>query len=250
VFVSNNHLSFHPWTPNCYRPITTTAHIATTRASIDVPPSRVASLLVTSKGLPPPLFPSCDCDFGEEVVSLEAVDVFFEVVWVVVEVEVVAGAPPPRPPSADSTDCDVVEVEVVFAARLVVVAVVDCAIGIEVEVVEVVEVLKPRPPVTPGPSVGIVTETAAGAAGVELAIVTEVVDFGACVVVFSNVGHKASTIPPSLTIPNNVFELTCTFEQALDTLLAIEFSPDTQDAEHPLLKSETVQEGIWLSYVN
>jgi hypothetical protein len=240
VFVGNNNLLFHPWTPNCYRPITTTAHIATTRANIDVSKSRVASLLVTSKGLPPPLFPPCDCDVGEEVVSLEAVDVFFEVVWVEVEVEVVAGAPPPRPPSADSTDCDVLEVEVVFAARLVVV-IVDCAIGLEVEVVEV---FKPRPPVTPGPSVGIVTETAAGAAGVELAIVTEIVDFGACVVVFSNVGHKASTIPPSLTIPNNVFELTCTSEQALDTLLAIEFSPDTQDAEHPLLKSETVQEGI------
>jgi len=131
------------------------------------------------------------------------------------------------------------------------VVIADCAIGIDVEVeVEVVEVLKPNPPVTPGPSVGIVTERAAGAAGVELAIVTEIVDFGACVVVFSNVGHKASTIPPSLTIPNNVFELTSTFEQALDTLLATEFSPDTQVTEHPLLKSETVQDGIWLSYVN
>jgi len=137
----------------------------------------------------------------------------------------------------------------------VVVVIADCAIGIEVEVeveveVVVVDVLKPSPPVTPGPSVGIVTETTAGAAGAEPAIVTEVVVFGACVVVFPNVGHKASTIPPALIIPSNVFELTSTLEQALDTLLAIVFSPDTQDTEHPLLKSETVQEGIWLSYVN
>jgi hypothetical protein len=73
----------------------------------------VAPLLATSNGLPPPLFPSCDCDFGEEVVSLKAVDVFLEVV--VDAVEVVAGEPPPRPPSADPADCDVVEVEVVFA---------------------------------------------------------------------------------------------------------------------------------------
>lgn len=58
---------------------------------------------------------------------------------------------------------------------------------------EVVEVLKPRPPVTPGPSVGIVTDTA----GVELGIVTDFVDLAVVVDVFANAGHKASTIPPS-----------------------------------------------------
>jgi hypothetical protein len=113
-----------------------------------------------------------------------------------------------------------------------------------------VEVLKPRPPVTPGPSVGIVTDTVAGAAGVELGIVTDFVDLVDVVDVFANAGHKASTIPPSCTMASKVFELTCTFEQASDTLLATEFSPATQDAEHPSLKSETVQDGIWLSYVN
>lgn len=113
MFVANNQFSFHPWTPNCYRPIATIAQIATTRAKIGVPKSP-AALLATSKGLPPPLFPSCGCVFGEEVVLLDVLDaVFFEVV--AVEVEVVPGLPPPRPPSADSTDCDVVEVEVGFA---------------------------------------------------------------------------------------------------------------------------------------
>jgi hypothetical protein len=70
-----------------------------------------------------------------------------------------------------------------------------------------------------------------------------VTDVIACVV-FANVGHKAATIPPSLTIPNNVFDLTFTCEQELDTLLAIVFSPATQAVEHPSLKSETVQVGI------
>ncbi len=51
---------------------------------------------------------------------------------------------------------------VVFAA-FVVVLISDCGTGIGVGVVvEVDVVLKPKPPVTPGPSVGIVTETAAG----------------------------------------------------------------------------------------
>jgi hypothetical protein len=192
--------------------------------------------------------PSCDCEFGEEVVSDNVVDVFFEVA--VVDFEVVGGLPPPRPPSADSTDCDVVRVEVLAAAALVAVVIADCASDFEVEIeVEVVEVLRPIPPVTPGPSVGIVTETA-GAAGVELGVVTVFVDLTVGVDVVANVGHKAFTIPPSCTIANNVFELTCTFEQALDTLLATEFNADTQDAEHPLLKSETVQLGISLSYTN
>jgi hypothetical protein len=53
----------------------------------------------------------------------------------------------------------VVEVFVVFATLVVLVLISDCGtgIGFEVEVV-----LKPRPPVTPAPPVGIVTDTAAG----------------------------------------------------------------------------------------
>jgi hypothetical protein len=136
---------------------------------------------------------------------------------------------------------------VVEDAIVVLVEISDCGAGIGVDVV-VELVLKPKPPVTPALSVGIVTETAAGwAVGTELWTVTEIV---ACVEVFANVGHRAATIPPFMTIPNNVFELTFTSSQDLDTLLAIAFSPCTQTAEHPLLKSETVQDGIWLSYVN
>jgi hypothetical protein len=208
--------------------------MATTSANIDLPTSRVASLLAISKGLPPPLL-SCDCD--EDVVWVDAVDVvFFAVVWL----EVVAGLSPPRPPSADWTDCDGIE-----EVLVVLVVISDWGTGIGVEVEVDVVVLKPRPPVTPAPPVGIVTETAAGwAAGVELWTVTEIVDFAD---VFANVGQRATTIPPSLTIPNNVFELTSTSEQEPDTLLAIASSPSTQAAEQPLLKSETVQDGIWLS---
>ncbi len=119
---SRRYLSFHPWTPNGYRPIIT-AQIASTSAIIDLPTSRGASLLAVSKGLPPPLLPSCDCDVGEEVVSLDVVEVFFEVV--VVDVAVVTGIPPPRPPSPDC-NCDVVEVEVV-ALALFVVVIAECA---------------------------------------------------------------------------------------------------------------------------
>jgi len=66
---------------------------------------------------------------------------------------------------------------VVFADLVGVVLISDCGTGIGVELVVEVEVevvMKPRPPVTPGPSVGIVTETAAGcAAGVEGCTVTD-----------------------------------------------------------------------------
>jgi hypothetical protein len=170
-----------------------------------------------------------------------AVDVVFFAV-VVCDV-VVETPPPPKPPAADCTDWDVVEV--VFVVFVVLVLISDCGTGTGVEA-EVV--LKPRPPVTPGPSVGNVTDTASGCwAGVEVWNVTETVG---CAEVFANVGHKAATIPPFLTIPKSVFELTLTPEQEFDTLLAMEFSPATQAAEHPLLKSETVQDAIWLSYVN
>lgn len=100
--------------------MTTTAQIASTSAIVDLPTSRGASLLAISKGLPPPLL-SCDCDCGEEVVWVDVVEVFFEVV--VADIDVVAGLPP-RPPSADC-NCDVVVVEVV--AVLVAVVIVDCA---------------------------------------------------------------------------------------------------------------------------
>lgn len=187
--------------------------------------------------------------------------VFFE--EEVDEGEVVTGMPPPRPPSADSIEVVVLlEVDVVVVARLVLVVTCDCGRGgvlvlVVFKVVEVVKVveedLNPSPPVTPAPPVGSVTETSAGGATAELAIVTEIVVLpfpAADVVVFANDGHKAATIPPFLTIPSNVFELTCTFEQELDTLLAIEFSADTHCEVQPLLKSDVVQVGIWLSYVN
>lgn len=136
------------------------------------------------------------------------------------------------------------DVFVVFTALVILVEISDCGNGTGVDVV-VELVLKPRPPVTPALSVGIVTETAAGwAVGTELWTVTEIV---ACVEVSAKVGHRAATIPPFMTIPNNVLELTSTSSQDLDTLLAIAFNPSTQTSEHPLLKSETVQDGIWLS---
>jgi len=141
---------------------------------------------------------------------------------------------------------------VVFVDFVVVVLISDCGTGIgvwlEVEV-EVEVVLKPKPPVTPEPPVGIVTETAAGcAAGVEGCTVMDVTV--CCADVFADFGHSAATIPPFFTIPNKVLELTLTLSQDSDTALAIVFSPATQSAEHPLLKSETAQDGIWLSYVN
>jgi len=93
VFVTKDYLSLPLGTPHCYRPIATTAKTATASASID-PTSRVASLLVVSKGLPPPLL-SCDC--GDDVVSLDAVDVVF---FAAVVVDVVAAvSPPPSPPA-------------------------------------------------------------------------------------------------------------------------------------------------------
>ena len=116
VFVLNSYLSFHPWTPNCYRPATMTANMAITSAIIELP-NRGASLLefCTSKGLPPPLvfMLGCEFEFAEDVAWLGFVVVFFVLVVLVVEVD---GKPPPRPPSADSIDEVVVEWVDDFAA--------------------------------------------------------------------------------------------------------------------------------------
>jgi hypothetical protein len=122
--------------------------------------------------------------------------------------------------------------EVVFA---VVVAVVD------------VEVLNPRPPVTPTLSVGRVTERSFGA----VEICTAEVVFALVVVVdFANVGHKAPWIPPLCMIPNNELLVTCVPSQALMTSFAIELRPATQAGVHPVWKSVTTQLGICPSYVS
>jgi hypothetical protein len=99
---------------------------------------------------------------------------------------------------------------------------------------------------TPGLVVGIVTEFAAEA---DSAMADD--DFATVVVVFAAVdGHNACTIPPFITIPNNVFELTDTVEQAPLTLLATDSSADSHADEQPLWKSAILQVGIWLSYAS
>lgn len=103
---------------------------------------------------------------------------------------------------------------------------------------EVVVVLNPRPPVTPLLSVGIVTDTAGA---VELTAIDVAVDRA---VVLAKVGHSAVTILPPFTIPNSVLGFTIICAQASLTLCATEFNPAIQAVEHPLLKSDFVQEGI------
>lgn len=79
------------------------------------------------------------------------------------------------------------------------------------------------PTTTPGLVVGIVTEAAAEEA---LSAMAED-DSATVVVVFAAVvGHSACIIPPFITIPSNVLELTETSEQASLTSLATEFSAD------------------------
>ena len=51
--------------------------------------------------------------------------------------------------------------------------------------------------------------------------------------VAAKVGHMAGIIFPPKTIPNNVDELTLIPLQALTTLLATDFSAETQPAVHP-----------------
>jgi hypothetical protein len=110
-------------------------------------------------------------------------------------------------------------------------------------------------PVTPGLFVGIVTEVA----GALLLIITGLIVvfpvpalLVAIVVVedFCNVGHRACIIPPPITIPNNVFELTDTSEQALVTLWATASKADWHVVEHPLLKSDVVHDGMVLLTVS
>lgn len=166
-----------------------------------------------------------------------------------VEVEVTA-PPPPRPPPADVNDVVVEETVVELGAEeeifeevvWVKLLTCDCAIGTELFVVKLVELeVIVEAPVTPGLAVGIVTEFAERAVvPARVAEVFTTVD----VVVLANVGHRASTIPPFITIPNNVFELTLTSEQALVTSSATEFSAATHAAEQPLLKSDAVHVGI------
>jgi hypothetical protein len=72
-------------------------------------------------------------------------------------------------------------------------------------------------------------------------------DCATVVVVFAVAGHNACIIPPFITIPNNVFELTDTSEQESLTSLATEVSADRHADEHPFSKSLTLQVGIWLS---
>jgi hypothetical protein len=101
---------------------------------------------------------------------------------------------------------------------------------------------------TPGLVVGRVTESVGWCVLVRWIAeedALEMVD-----VVFAAVMHKASNIPPFLTIPSNVFELTVTSEHASLTLSATEVSAPSHSDEHPFWKSETAQDGIWLSYVS
>jgi hypothetical protein len=164
-----------------------------------------------------------------------------------VEVEVEVTAPPPRPSPADANDVVVgeivvelgVEEEIFEEVVRVELLTCDCAIGTELLVVEL-EVFV-EAPVTPGLAVGNVTEfTGRAVVPARVAEVFITVD----VVVLANVGHKACTIPPFITIPNNVLELTLTSEQALVTSSATEFSAATHAAEQPLLKSDAVHVGI------
>jgi len=166
------------------------------------------------------------------------------------EVDVEVPAPPPMPPPADASDDVVGEIvvelgveeeifeEVVRVVRVELLTC-DCTIGTELSVVELGVFVEA--PVTPGLVVGNVTEFA-GRAVVPARVAEVVTTVDA--VVLANVEHKACTIPPFFTIPNNVLELTLTSEQALVTSSATEFSEATHAAEHPLLKSDAVHIGI------
>lgn len=129
----------------------------------------------------------------------------------------------------------VLELVVLTEAERVVLA--DCADSV-LEALELV--LAVVGTTTPGLLVGIVTEFAAEA---DSAIADD--DFATVVVVFAAVdGHNACIIPPFITIPSNVFELTDTSEQASLTSLATDSSADSHADEQPLWKSATLQVGI------
>jgi hypothetical protein len=162
-----------------------------------------------------------------------------------VRVEDEVTAPPPRPSPADANDVVVEETVVELGEEIfeevmrVELLTCDCAMGTELLVVELE--VSVEAPVTPGLAVGNVTEFAGRAVvPARVAEVFTTVD----VVVLANVGHRASTIPPFITIPSNVLELTLTSEQALVTSSATEFSAATHAAEQPLLKSDAVHVGI------
>ncbi|KAE8441801.1 hypothetical protein EG329_004314 [Mollisiaceae sp. DMI_Dod_QoI] len=246
--------SFQPWTNRCYRPVKTQATTITTNPNTESPPIRLPPLEI-SKGLPPPV---SGWDAGLDVVDevLDAIDPFLELDDEVVVV-VVGGGPPPIPPSAEFNDVeedegvDFVSAEVDFPVtetpELVICSellpTMDCGVGIEdADFVDVV-VLKPNPPVFPWLSVGIVTETA----GVLLIATGAVVDLNSVEVVCASAGHKAATIPPFITMPNSVLGLTDTDAQASETSSATEPNPAMQAAEHPLLKSDFLHDGIWPS---
>ena len=179
-----------------------------------------------SKGLPPPEPPDpcefvCWPDFEvapapAAVVLVEVLASFFEVVLAAISVD--CGVVVVDEAAADTLSvlCAVLLVSVLFG--LVVFADVECVVrdaGVFCAAVEV-------PNTTPGLAVGIVTETAAEpvSAMAEDVLAAVVVAFAA------TVGHNACIIPPFITIPNNVFELTETSEQALLTSLATEVSAD------------------------
>lgn len=106
---------------------------------------------------------------------------------------------------------------------LVVFAVVECVITVEVDFDALEVVVTAVLSCTPGLLVGIVTESAAEEA---LSAMAED-DFATVVVVLAAaVGHNACIIPPFITIPSNVFELTDTSEQESLTSLATEVSAD------------------------
>jgi len=103
--------------------------------------------------------------------------------------------------------------------------------------------------VTPGLVVGIVTLATVVVAPALDVFDSVLVDVGVAVVLEVFIlGHKAAIIPPFLTIPSNEFEATLSSEQALLTHVAFEVKADWQSREQPLLKSESVQVAIEVSY--
>jgi hypothetical protein len=208
------------------------------------------ALLEISNGLPPPV--SCELAFGLDVAEVvllllvtgDALSRLVVIFWLALVV--VASS------DADEVEDGVAEVEVSSAVVKVLLDFVEVETREAVRVVDAnvaVEDLTPPPPVTPGLAVGSVTETAGAGYGV---FTGSVVAEGAAVVcvVCVPVGHNASMMPPFITIPNNVFELTIMLEHPSLTSLATDFKPFLHDFEHPFVKSSTVHAGICSSYAN
>jgi hypothetical protein len=208
------------------------------------------ALLEISNGLPPPV--SCELAFGLDVAEVvllllvtgDALSRLVVIFWLALVV--VASS------DADEVEDGVAEVEVSSAVVKVLLDFVEVETREAVRVVDAnvaVEDLTPPPPVTPGLAVGSVTETAGAGSGV---FTGSGVAEGAAVVcvVCVPVGHNASMMPPFITIPNNVFELTIMLEHPSLTSLATDFKPFLHDFEHPFVKSSTVHDGICSSYAN